>query len=110
MSLCYLRTNALNCRHLCRLPPPPTIRFYVTLSGQTLTGREATHAAKEDEKAGRQGLGPAAKDRSTIMRSVRVAAARSGLFCDVLLFCAPFPPLTNRCGAAAVCSHACIPF
>eukprot|EP00752_Nemacystus_decipiens_P002246 g2129.t1 len=43
-------------------------RFYITLSGQRLTGREATRAAEEDKKAVREGLGPASKDRSTIMR------------------------------------------
>jgi len=43
-------------------------RFYITLSGQTLTGREATKAAEKDKEAVKQGLGPAAKDRSMIMR------------------------------------------
>lgn len=44
-------------------------RFYLTLSGQKLTGREATRAAEEDKKAVNKGVGPAAKDRSMIMRS-----------------------------------------
>lgn len=46
-----------------------SFRFYITLSGQKLTGREATRAAEEDKKVVKEGLGPAAKDRSTIRRS-----------------------------------------
>lgn len=41
----------------------------MTLSGQKLTGREATRAAEEDQKVVKDGLGPSAKDRSIIMRS-----------------------------------------
>ncbi len=56
-------------------------RFYITLSGQTLTGREATKAAEMDKEAVKQGRGPAAKDRFTIMRSVRGVIVRFRL-CD----------------------------
>lgn len=47
------------------------LRFYITLKGQRLTGREATRAAEEDKKAVKEGLGPAAKDRSMIMKWVK---------------------------------------
>ena len=67
------------------------VRFYITLSGQKLTGREATRAAEEDQRAVKEGLGPAAKDRSTIMRWVtQYAYIRSSgsvwhLSCEVLM-------------------------
>lgn len=41
----------------------------MTLSGQKLTGREATRAAEQDKKVVKDGHGPSAKDRSIIMRS-----------------------------------------
>lgn len=43
-------------------------RFYISLSGQKLSGREAAKAAAEDQKRVKEGLGPVTKDRSAIMR------------------------------------------
>lgn len=59
-----------------------SVRFYITLSGQQLIGREATRAAEEDKKAVKEGLGPAAKDRSMIMGWVERPKPRCPGFCS----------------------------
>ncbi|CAM9598989.1 unnamed protein product, partial [Ectocarpus sp. 12 AP-2014] len=45
-------------------------QFYISLSGQKLSGREATRAASEDQKRVKEGLGPVTKDRSAIMSRI----------------------------------------